>query len=60
MAQPINIPQRILIRGFEPHWGQSQMEANRGQIGLNLSNGPAKLISNILKQIIKQPKISSG
>lgn len=45
VAQPANEPQGILIRGLEPWQGAKQMAANRQTSGVNVSNGPAKLMA---------------
>ena len=45
VAQPANEPQGILIRGLEPWQGANQMAANRQTSGVNVSNGPAKLMA---------------
>lgn len=45
VAQPAGEPHGILIRGLEPSHGVSQMAANRKTTGVNISNGPAKLMA---------------
>lgn len=44
VTQPAGEPQGILIRGLEPWRGAKQMAANRKTSGVNVSNGPAKLM----------------
>ncbi|HIW69909.1 MAG TPA: DNA-3-methyladenine glycosylase [Candidatus Limosilactobacillus merdipullorum] len=45
VAQPAGEPHGILIRGIEPTIGIEQMAANRPIKGVNISNGPAKLMA---------------
>lgn len=45
VAQDANEPQGILIRAIEPTSGIEQMVANRQMTGINISNGPAKLMA---------------
>ncbi len=45
VAQPAGEPHGILIRGIEPTIGIEQMLTNRQVKGVNLSNGPAKLMA---------------
>lgn len=44
VVQPRNEPQGILIRALEPIVGIKQMVANRHMSGVNISNGPGKLV----------------
>ncbi|WP_373842729.1 DNA-3-methyladenine glycosylase [Limosilactobacillus sp.] len=37
-------PQGILLRGIEPAIGIKQMQEHRGMTGVNVSNGPGKLV----------------
>ncbi|MGF2394368.1 DNA-3-methyladenine glycosylase [Lentilactobacillus otakiensis] len=43
-AQEKDVPQGILIRAIEPTIGLSIMEANRTKHGVDLTNGPGKLM----------------
>lgn len=44
VVQPVNDPQGILIRALEPDQGMTLMATNRRQRGVNISNGPGKLM----------------
>jgi len=43
VAQKAGIPQGILIRAIEPDEGAEIMEARRGALGIEATNGPGKL-----------------
>ncbi len=45
ITQPKGIPQGVMIRGLEPVEGLAIMQENRGKTGLELSNGPGKLVT---------------
>lgn len=45
VAQPSGEPHGILIRGLEPSVRVDQMATNRHTTGVNISNGPAKLMA---------------
>lgn len=44
VVQDKNDPQGILLRGIEPAIGVDRMAAHRGMHGVNISNGPGKLV----------------
>lgn len=44
VVQDAEEPQGILIRAIEPTIGVEQMQSNRGLQGINLTNGPGKLV----------------
>ncbi|MEJ6400815.1 DNA-3-methyladenine glycosylase [Nicoliella lavandulae] len=44
VTQPKDVPQGILIRGLEPSDGIDIMKQNRSKGGVNLTNGPGKLM----------------
>lgn len=47
ITQAVGVPQGILIRGLEPHYGLKQMQANRRRTlksAFELTNGPGKLM----------------
>lgn len=44
VAQAAEVPHGILIRAIEPTDGLAQMAANRGRKGIEISNGPGKLM----------------
>lgn len=44
VVQPQGEPQGILVRALEPVEGVTLMHANRRQTGVNVSNGPGKLM----------------
>ena len=43
VTQKAGLPQGVLIRGLEPCEGVSLMEARRGRMGIEATNGPGKL-----------------
>lgn len=45
ITQPVGIPQGVMIRGLEPVEGIQAMEENRSKFGVELSNGPGKLVA---------------
>ncbi|EKK20417.1 DNA-3-methyladenine glycosylase II [Fructilactobacillus florum 8D] len=44
-TQAVGVPEGILIRALEPDSGRGLMEHHRGKTGLELTNGPGKLMS---------------
>ncbi|MBM7710017.1 DNA-3-methyladenine glycosylase [Enterococcus lemanii] len=45
VTQAKGTPQGVMIRGFEPVEGLTQMQENRPKKGKDLSNGPGKLVA---------------
>lgn len=45
VVQDAEEPQGVLIRALQPTQGVEQMEQNRGMTGVNISNGPGKLVA---------------
>lgn len=45
VVQDAEEPQGVLIRAIQPTQGVDQMQKNRGMTGVNISNGPGKLMA---------------
>lgn len=63
VTQPENVPEGVLIRAIEPTHGLAQMLVNRGKSGVQVSNGPGKLVAALGihdRQMNGQPLVGSA
>ncbi|MHC5269594.1 DNA-3-methyladenine glycosylase [Enterococcus sp. LJL98] len=61
VTQPAGYPQGVMMRGLEPVEGLKMMEQNRQKTGVDVSNGPGKLVAalGVTKELYGQSIFTS-